>query len=198
MAAHGARGRRAACPLRHRRRSDDEARRLADRAAAADRDRPRAVLRRAHRHPGRADLRPLPARGRATLHHPSTIARGRHQHRLHLALHRRHSACVRHGDRVPQRPEGRRGSERRNDQGRADRGHDRPRWRGARAQLHRRSDAAAAERQSGGSEGRPALAGAEPEGHLLRGPRRRGARHLRLHGLRPAGAVAHPVRQAEA
>jgi ribose transport system ATP-binding protein len=36
-----------------------------DRAAAADRDRARAVLRRPHHHPGRADLRPLAARGRA-------------------------------------------------------------------------------------------------------------------------------------
>ena len=56
LAAHGARGARASRRPRHRRRSDDADRRAADRPAAADRDRPRALLRRPHHHPRRADL----------------------------------------------------------------------------------------------------------------------------------------------
>ncbi len=57
----------------------------------------------------------------------------------------------------------------------------------------------AAERQLRGPRSRrPASLARSLQRRLLRGARRRGARHLRLHGLRPAGAVAHPVRQAEA
>ena len=62
-------------------------------------------------------------------------ARARHGDRLHLAFHRGHSSRVRYGHRVPQRAEGRRDRERRDQQGRADRGHDRSRRRSARAQL---------------------------------------------------------------
>ena len=52
---------------RHRRRSRHAHGRAAARPAAAGRARPRAVLRRAHHHPGRADLRPVAARGRAAV-----------------------------------------------------------------------------------------------------------------------------------
>ncbi|MGY4460967.1 ABC-type sugar transport system ATPase subunit [Bradyrhizobium sp. LB13.1] len=51
----------------------------------------------------------------------------RHGNRLHLAFHRGHLARVRHGDRVPQRAKGRGDGKRCDQQGRADRGHDRPR-----------------------------------------------------------------------
>ena len=58
---------RAARRSRHRRRPAHAHGRAADRPAAAHRDRPRAVLRRAHHHPGRADLGALAARGRAAV-----------------------------------------------------------------------------------------------------------------------------------
>ena len=112
MAADGARGRRATRAVRHRRRSDVAARRPADRPAAADRDRPRAVLRRPHHHPRRADLGPLAAGGRTAVRDAAATAGRRHRHRLHLAFHRGHPARLRHRDRVPQRPEGRRGAKR--------------------------------------------------------------------------------------
>ena len=67
LAAHGARGARASRRPRHRRRSARAHRLAADRPAAADRDRPRAVLRRAHHHPRRADLGALAAGGRAAV-----------------------------------------------------------------------------------------------------------------------------------
>ena len=73
----------------------------------------------------------------------------------------------------------------RNHQGRPDRSHDRQGPRGAGGDLYRRYRAAAARRSSGGVEGRKALARPQPAGHLVRGARRRSARNLRLHGLRP-------------
>ncbi len=143
VAAHGARGRRAARPVRHRRRSDVAARRPADRPAATDRDRPRAVLGRPHHHPRRADLGAVAARGRAAVYDAAAAARRRHQHRLHLAFHRGHSARLRHRDGVPQRPEGRRDRGRRDQQGRPDRSHDRQGRRGAGGDLYARHHAAA-------------------------------------------------------
>ena len=104
--------------VRHRRRSDVAARRPADRPAAADRDRPRAVLGRPHHHPRRADLGAVAAGSRAPVRDAATAAGRRHQHRLHLAFHRGHSARLRHRDRVPQRPEGRRDRGGRDQQGR--------------------------------------------------------------------------------
>ena len=54
------------------------------------------------------------------------------------------------------------------------------------------------DRSAGGAEGQRALARPQPAGRLVRGARRRSARHLRLHGLRAAGTGADPVRQAQA
>ena len=86
----------------------------------------------------------------------------------------------------------------RDQQGGADRGDDRQGPRSARGELYARHHAAAARRSAGGAERERAVARPQPAGRLVRGPRRRSARHLRLHGLRPARTGADPVRQAEA
>ena len=143
---------------------DAAARRSADRPAAADRDRPRAVFGRTHHHPRRADLRALAAGGRAPVRELAAAARRRQQHRLHLAFPRRHPARLRHGDGLPQRPQGAGHAAAAIEQGRADRGDDRQGPRGARGELHRRHRAAAAERSAGGAEGRGALARPRPTG----------------------------------
>ena len=160
MAAHGARGRRAAEAVRHRRRSDVAARRPADRPAATDRDRPRAVLGRPHHHPRRADLGAVAAGSRAPVRDAEAAAGRRHQHRLHLAFHRGHPARLRHRDRVPQRQEGRGDRRVGDEQAGADRGDDRQGPRGAGRDLHPRHHAAAADRSAGGAERQRAVAGA--------------------------------------
>ena len=87
---------------------------------------------------------------------------------------------------------------RRDQQGRPDRSHDRQGQRGAGRDLYRRHHAAAADRSAGGAEGGRALARPQPAGRLVRGPRRRSAGHLRLHGMRAARAGADSVRQDQA
>ena len=86
----------------------------------------------------------------------------------------------------------------RDQQGGPDRSHDRQGPRGAGGDLHGRHHAAAAQRSSGSAEGRRALARPQPAGRLVRGARRRSARHLRLHGMRAARTGADPVRQDQA
>ena len=53
-----------------------------------------------------------------------------------------------------------------------------------------------AERPAGGPESRRAVACPQPPGRLVRSALRRGARRLRLHGMRAARTGADPVRQA--
>ena len=67
----------------------------------------RAVLRRAHHHPRRADLRAVAARDRAAVRRAAPAAGRRAQHHLHLALPRRRARDLRPGHRLPQRPQGR-------------------------------------------------------------------------------------------
>ena len=86
----------------------------------------------------------------------------------------------------------------RDEQAGADRGDDRQGPRGAGRDLHPRHHAAAADRSAGGAERERAVARPQPARRFVRGPRRRGARHLRLHGLRAARTGADPVRQAQA
>ena len=74
-----------------------------DRRAAARRARARAVLRRADRHPRRADLRPVAARDRAVVRGAAAGARQRAQPRLHLAFSRRHPCDIGRSLGVPQR-----------------------------------------------------------------------------------------------
>ena len=90
LEAHGARGGRATEEPRPRHRPARAARRFPDRRAAARRTRARAVLRRAHRHPRRADLGAFAARDRAAVRGAAPGARQRPQPRLHLAFPRRH------------------------------------------------------------------------------------------------------------
>ena len=99
--------RRTSAKPRHRRRSAHADGRVAARTAAARGAGARAVLRRAHHHPGRADLGALAARGRAAVRAAAPAARGRTQHRVHLALPRRRAGDLRPRDGVPQRPGGR-------------------------------------------------------------------------------------------
>ena len=80
----------------------------------------------------------------------------------------------------------------------ADRGHDRQGPRSARRDLYARHHAAAARRSAGGIERERAIARPQPQGRFVRGPLRRGPRHLRIHGLRTARTGADPVRQAPA
>ena len=198
MAAHGTRGRRAAQAVRYRCRSDVAARRSPDRAAATDRDRPRAILGRPHHHSRRADLGAVAARSGTPVRNAEAVAGRRHQHRLHFAFHRGHPARLRHRDRVPQRQEGRGDRRIGNEQAGIDRGDDRQGPRSAGRDLHPRHHAAAADRSAGGAERQRADAGRPPARGFVRGPRRGGARHLRLHGMRAARTGADPVRQDKA
>ena len=125
VAAHGPRSGRATQEVRHRRRSDVAARRPSDRPPATDRDRPRIVLRRPHHHSRRANVSPLAAGGRTAVHDVATITGRRHRHRVHFPFHRGHSAGFGHGDRFPQRKEGRRDGSGRDQQIGPDRSDDR-------------------------------------------------------------------------
>ena len=175
--ADGARGRRAAEEPRPRDRPARASRRLSDRRAAARRTRARAVLRRADRHPGRADLRPFAARDRAAVRCAAADPGQRAQPRLHLAFSRRHPRDIGRGLGVPQR------LARRHRRGRAGnrqeldhRAHDRRRPRGARGELSRRHRAEEPSGRAGSAGGARPDAGALLSRPLVRRPRGRGAR----------------------
>ena len=172
LARHDGRCAPASRRPRHRRRSARAHGLAGDRPAAADRARPRAVLGRAHRHPRRADLGSVAARGAAPVRGAARRARQRPQHRLHLALPRRRSGDLRHRHDLPQRPAHRHRGGRHRRQGLADPAHDRPRPRGARRQLHRRDRA----RQPARRAGRPRRARARRRPRLRRRLARRQGR----------------------
>ena len=122
----------------------------ADRPAAAGRARPRAVLGRPHRHPRRADLGAVAARGAAPVRGAARLrASGRSivfiSHFLDDVLAISDTVTIfRNGRRIATR------SRRPDRQGLADRAHDRRRPRGARGELYRRDRA----RQPAGRAGR--------------------------------------------
>ena len=142
--------RRTSAKPRHRRRSAHADGCIAARTAAARGAGARAVLRRAHHHPGRADLGAIAAGGRAAVRPAAPPARGRPQHRVHLALPRRRAGDLRPRDGIPQRPDGRDRGLRRRRQALDHRPHDRRRTRRAGGELPRRHPAA----QPAGCEGR--------------------------------------------
>ena len=174
----------------------------ADRPAAAGRNRPRAVLRRPHHHPRRADLGAVAARGGAAVRRAAPAARrsGTQRH-LHLAFPRRHPArsrdtvtVFRNGRKVATAPVPR------DRQGLAHRADDRRRPRASSRKAtpatscsHSKPDAPVVHETRG-----PDAAPARSSDVSLDSARRRGARHLRLHGLRPDRTRAHAVRQDRA
>ena len=78
-------------------------------------------------------------------------------------------------------------------QGLDHRADDRRRARGARGELSRPDQARQPPRRAGGARRQGADARAGLSRRLVRGARRRGARRLRFHGLRPARTGAHAV-----
>ena len=180
---------------RHRGRSRHALGRAPARPAAAGRARPRPLQRGAHRHPGRADLGPLAARGRAPVRGaaPPEGSRGRASSSSPTSSRTSSRSPTRSRSSATAAWSARPRSAHR--QGLADPPHDRPRPRGAGGELHRRDPAREpAERArrapDRGADPRRRLRGREP-----RGPQGRGPGHLRLHGLGPARARPHALRQ---
>ena len=130
---------RASAKSRHRRRSAHPDGRVAARTSAACGAGARAVLRRADHHPGRADLRALAARGPAAVRAVATAARGRAQHRVHLAFSRRRAGDLRAPHGIPQRPDGRDRTLRGRRQALGHRPHDRRGTRRTGGELPRRT-----------------------------------------------------------
>ena len=161
--------------------------------AAAGRDRPRAVQRGADRHPRRADLGPLPARGPPAVRRAAPAkAQGTSfvfiSHFLEDILDVSDSVTVFRSGRKVETARGR------GRQGLADRPDDRRRPRGAGRGLYGRDraqrPAGPAALEATGLTRRSLRRG------RLRREGRRGAGRLRLHGLGPARARPRPLRQA--